>query len=193
MGRLPLAGLVWLSGAAASVSIGVAALPLPAHFAGVSGLAAPDLPAAPVEADKVSLDAIIALAPFGRAAEPAPPTPEARETAADLTLHGVVLATAPEASSAIISASSGPAEIYTVGRPITAGVSLDAVFGDHVVVRIDGEPETLGFPEPANLASAGSAPPAAAVATPAAAPDEGFAALHAILAAAATSTDESWQ
>ena len=44
-----------------------------------------------------------------------------QETSLGLTLHGVVIATPPEASSAIVSSESGPARSYAVGQEIAAG------------------------------------------------------------------------
>ena len=117
--RVSAAWLVWLAAALAAVSVGLAAAPLPGRFAGDSGLPPPE----PVRREdaaeaRVSLDAILALSPFGRIAQPAEPAPEAQETELGLTLHGVVIATRPEASSAIVSGPSEPARSYTVGQAV---------------------------------------------------------------------------
>ena len=184
VGRALATALPWLAGAAAILVVGVAAMPLRGHLAGVSGLAPPGPFARPVRAaDRVPIDGMIALAPFGRPAEPALPS-QARAPAVELTLHGVVVATAPGASRAILSGPSLPAAGFSVGEQVTGGVSLDAVFGDHVVVRVDGRPETLAFADPQQGAERMAEPgPAAGPApVPAEAPGDGFAALKALLA-----------
>lgn len=148
MKRLSLDGLFWVGAALAAVSVGLAAGPLPWRLAGESGLprpaAAPDEPTA---AAPVSLDAVLALAPFGRVAAPEAPAAPAQETALGLTLHGVVIAGAAGGSSAIVSGPSGPARSYMEGQAITDAATLTGVARDHVVLDVGGRREILSFPE----------------------------------------------
>jgi general secretion pathway protein C len=137
--------LVWLAAALAAVSIGLAALPLPGRFAGDSGLPAPPLPAPGSQPAEVSVDSILAWSPFGRAARPT--EGPAGEAALGLTLHGVVLATGREPSSAILSSGAAPARAYLVGQEVMADATLAEVHGDHVVLIVDGRPLNLAFPE----------------------------------------------
>ena len=148
MRRVSATWLVWSSAALAVVSVGLAAAPLPGRFAGDSGLPRPE-PVAREDAAEAgaSLDAILALSPFGRIAPPAEPEPEARRTDLGLTLHGVVIATRPEASSAIVSGASEPARSYAVGQSVADGATLVEVERDHVVLDVAGRRETLSFPE----------------------------------------------
>lgn len=185
--RLPPNAIVWMAAAGAIASIGVAAAPLPGHFAGISGLP-PPTPVPVQTTQPVSIEAIIALAPFGRAAAPAPPATEKATIAADLRLHGVVIANPPAASSAIISVSPGPAQVYAVGQQIsgqrvTDVGSLKAVFRDHVLLLIEGHEATLALPRLEEVASE-AGPAALAVDSEAtSAVDTGdFSALHALLA-----------
>ena len=59
----------------------------------------------------------------------------------------MAIAAAPGKSSAIVSSDGGPARVYLVGAAITDTATLEAVFSDHVVLRVDGNPETLSFPQ----------------------------------------------
>jgi general secretion pathway protein C len=145
MTALSRRALVWAAAAVAAASIGLAAIPLPRRFAGDSGLPPPQpgiLDAAP-QPDLV--ESILAWAPFGRPA-PAEDGP-APETSLGLTLHGVVIATDPEPSSAILSGASAPAQSYAVGQEIAPGAMLAEVHGDHVVLIVQGRRETLAFPD----------------------------------------------
>jgi general secretion pathway protein C len=136
--------LVWLVAAVAAVSIGLAALPLPRRFAGDSGLPAPQPPAPESSTSEVSVDSILAWSPFGRAARPT--ERPAGEAALGLTLHGVVIATGREPSSAILSSAAEPARAYMVGQEVMADATLAEVHGDHVVLLVDGRPLDLAFP-----------------------------------------------
>ena len=147
--RFPAAEtLIWPAVILAVASIGLAAVPLAWRLAGESGLPPP----APVSRqgaapEPVSLESILGLSPFGRLAHPATDEAPVTETTLGLTLHGVAIAAKPERSSAIVSVDAEPARVYLVGAAITEAATLEAVFGDHVVLRVNGNPETLSFPE----------------------------------------------
>ena len=152
MRRPAATALVWPAVILAAVSIGLAAGPLPWRFAGESGLPPPAPAPGPAAApDPVSLASILRLSPFGRLVRPSAEALPAEETTLGLTLHGVVIAALPGASSAIVSSEAEPARVYLVGDAITDSATLEAVFSDHVVLRVEGNPETLSFPKPGSL------------------------------------------
>lgn len=155
--RRPGAGaLVWGAMALAAISIGLQAGPLPWRFMGQSGLPAPPPVAAAAPADgAVSIEPILALAPFGRLPPPAEPAALVAETALGLTLHGVVIATDPTRSFAIVSSEEDPARSYLVGEVIADKATLAEVNGDHVVLEVGGRRETLSFPETRNAGAPG--------------------------------------
>lgn len=66
-----------------------------------------------------------------------------------LTLRGAVVESDQSKSSAVIEEPGKPALSYQVGDTLPGNVSLNAVFADHVVLKRNGQLETLKFP-PAN-------------------------------------------
>ena len=155
MKRVSAKGIVWAVAAFAAVTVGLHAGPLPWRFAGESGLGAPDPASFARSPEEVaSIEPILALAPFGRITRAVEPDAVAEETALGLVLHGVVIATRPEGSSAIISTPDQPARAYAVGETVTPEASLADVQPDHVVLLVDGRSEILSFPK---VRTAGSA------------------------------------
>ncbi len=69
----------------------------------------------------------------------------APETGLTLTLHGVFLATREERSSAILSGRNSAAERYQVGDGLPGGAELVAVERDRILLRRNGEVESLSF------------------------------------------------
>ncbi len=157
--KRPGAGsLIWLAIILAGVSIGIASIPLPRRLAGESGLPQPAPLGQPGEpAAAVSIDPILELSPFGRLIHATTAGSEAQETSLGLILHGVVIAARPEESSAIVSGPADRARVYRVGEDITTSASLDAVFGDHVVLQVGERSETLSFPKPEAVETTGDA------------------------------------
>jgi general secretion pathway protein C len=149
--------LLWAGAALVAIAVGIAAGPLPWRL-NRGGTPAPG-PASPQagKAAPPSLDPIIALSPFGREAEPPAAEPESPETSLSLVLLGVVIATDPKASTAILEGGAGPSRVYSVGKEVAPGATLEAVYRDHVELRVDGQVETLNFP--ASTASAAAPPP----------------------------------
>lgn len=147
--RFPAAEtLIWPAVILAVASIGVVAVPLAWRLAGESSLPPPaPAPEQGIAPAPVSLESILDLSPFGRLAHPATEEAPATETTLGLTLHGVAIAAEPGRSSAIVSVEAEPARVYLVGAAITEAATLEAVFGDHVVLRVNGNPEPLSFPE----------------------------------------------
>jgi hypothetical protein len=133
----------WVAAGLAALSVGLAARPLPARLAGDSGLPPPPAPAEAPPPAEVSLEPILAWSPFGRAI----PAGTAGETGLGLTLHGVVIATGAEASSAIVSGPGAPARPYAVGQEVAADATLAEVHADHVVLTVADRRESLSFPE----------------------------------------------
>jgi hypothetical protein len=143
MRAVPRNALVWVAAGLAALSVGLAARTLPARLAGDSGLPPPAATEAPSVAE-VSLEPILTWSPFG---QPARPAGSAGEAGLGLTLHGVVLASDAEASSAIVSVPGEPARAYTVGQAIAQDAILAEVHGDHVMLTVAGRREVLSFPE----------------------------------------------
>lgn len=147
MMRVSARGLVWIAAAFAAVSVGLHAGPLPWRFAGESGLDLADPVNFAQSADELaSIEPILALAPFGRINRPVEPEAAAEETTLGVVLHGVVIATRQEASSAIISTANQPARAYAVGETVTPEATLVEVQAGHVVLRVGGRSEILSFP-----------------------------------------------
>ena len=110
---VPRNGLIWVTAGLAALSVGLAARTLPARFAGESGLPPPPAASEAPAPAEVSLEPILAWSPFGRPARPAGP---AAESGLGLTLHGVVIASGAEASSAIVSGPESPRGRTRSGR-----------------------------------------------------------------------------
>lgn len=140
----------WCAAALAAISLGAAAGPVVWHVLGevdtgpavLSAEAAVPVPAA----SPADLTAILAFAPFGAAAEAAPPPPaEIPATQLGLTLLGLTLATPASASRAIIAGGDVPVESYAVMQAISPAVTLAEVRADHVILLVNGMPEALFF------------------------------------------------
>ena len=99
--------------------------------------------AAPV-APPVDFGPLKHLAPFGHPASV--PGVTGDPTALGLQLRGVLLARPAAASIALISAANGPAKGFAVGATLPGGAILDAVEFDLVVLRVNGQVETLALP-----------------------------------------------
>ena len=99
--------------------------------------------AAPV-APPVDLGPLKHFAPFGHPASV--PGVAGDPTALGLQLRGILLARPAAASIALISAANGPAKGFGVGATLPGGAILDAVEFDLVVLRVNGQIETLALP-----------------------------------------------
>jgi general secretion pathway protein C len=77
-----------------------------------------------------------------------------------LTLRGAVVESDAAKSSAVIEEPGKPAQSYRIGETLPGGATLDAVFADHVVLKRNGELETLNFPatDTLNIRQENSAP-----------------------------------
>ncbi|XOZ34797.1 type II secretion system protein N [Halomonadaceae bacterium KBTZ08] len=73
----------------------------------------------------------------------------APETGLTLTLHGVFLASHGEDSSAILSSRESAAERYRVGDELPGGAELVAVERNRILLRRNGEVESLSFDDEA--------------------------------------------
>ena len=90
--------------------------------------------------------ALIVKSPFPAttlAATPISETPVVAETTLDLTLTGVW--TNPDGGSATIRIPDGSKKRFAVGDMVVQGVSLAAVYGDHVTLDRGGVREALRF------------------------------------------------
>lgn len=130
--------------------------------------------AAPVT-PPVDLGPLKHFAPFGHPASV--PGVTGDPTALGLQLRGVLLARPAAASIALISAANGPAKGFGVGATLPGGAILDAVEFDLVVLRVNGQIETLALPVKPGAATApvaGVPPLTAAPAAAAAGPIEQY-------------------
>lgn len=84
---------------------------------------------------------------FGQYEAPADPVltelSEAPDTRLDLTLLGILAATADKGSRALIASSAGDEQPYSIGADVVRGVSLQAIFPDRVILSRNGQLETL--------------------------------------------------
>jgi len=70
--------------------------------------------------------------------------PEAPETSLNLQLDGLRMSSiSGEAGNAIIRTPDGRGKNYAVGEEILAGVTLERILSDRVIINRDGAPETL--------------------------------------------------
>ncbi len=147
-------------------SLAVAAAPVAWHLSGRSA-AMPEqsvTTAAPEGADAnqpapVDVGPILDLAPFGAVVQAAVPDQPIGETALDLVLRGVVVQTDPAASMAFIGFEGGT-EGYRPGDTIAERARLVEVESSQVILDVDGELQTLSFPDLGGSASAEAPAPA---------------------------------
>lgn len=129
-------------------SLAAAAAPVAWHLGGWSA-ALPERQAAAAPAERPAppdLGPILDLAPFGAVAAPEPEGPVA-ETTLDLVLVGVVLRARPLASTAFI-AHEGASQGYRPGDDVAGRARLVEVAAAQVVLEVEGELQTLSFPDP---------------------------------------------
>ncbi len=183
--------LVWALALASVASVGLAAKPVVSRFAEADrvwqALSAQPRPANPAP-DRVSLQPVLDLAPFGRAVAEVTAAPAgAAESAAGMALQGVVVGATPAASMAIISIDGAAGTSFRVGDRVAGDRVLQTIAPGHVTLAAAGRLETLAFPDSApDTLSAGESPdqgaapsdsflrtliPVAAAATPASQPE----------------------
>ena len=68
---------------------------------------------------------------------------EAPDTQLDLTLLGILAATAERGSRALINASNGEEKPFAIGDDVVRNVTLQAIFPDRVILSRNGKLETL--------------------------------------------------
>lgn len=137
---------LWCGAAFCAVSLGWTAAPVIWRLKGESGQIIPVPSAAPDEpAMQVNLEPILAFGPFGQDNVPAAEPQVTGETSLGLVLLGVTMGNPVSASRAIISGGDTPVASYPVGARITANADLVEVNADHVVLRVNGQLETLSF------------------------------------------------
>lgn len=94
-----------------------------------------------------NVEGIAAAHLFGEYQAPADPVlselSAAPDTRLDLTLLGILSATAERGSRALIGSSNGDEKPYAVGDDVVRGVSLQAIFPDRVILSRAGQLETL--------------------------------------------------
>ena len=150
-----LRGWGWICGIAAAelVFLAVEAAPAfrPAPATVSDTRAATRATDAPI---RVSLQPVLDFQPFGAPAQAAAPPPA--DAAAplppeiSLVLQGVLVRGDAGASRALISSDGGPARIYATGDILPGGGTLSGIESDRIWIDLDGEKQTLGFPDPGN-------------------------------------------
>jgi general secretion pathway protein C len=146
--------LFWITACFVAISLGIAAAPVAWRLAGQDGTPPAQFTADAAPApERVDLDPILAFAPFGSATPVAQPDAPVPTTDTGLTLLGIALAEPATQSRAIIAGGDIPVSSYGAGSPITASVTLDTVFPDHVILQVNGAPEALYFTETEAAAS----------------------------------------
>ncbi|MBW4707433.1 hypothetical protein KX928_06505 [Roseobacter sp. YSTF-M11] len=139
-------------GIAAAVigSLGWAAPPVIRHSLGVVMVekSTPTQEAEPeAEARALDLSAVLALAPFGRAAPSADAAAGAPAAALpDIALKGILSAAQEDASIALIAVADVQG-LYRAGDPLSDTIQVEAVARDHVMIRANGRPLQLLFDE----------------------------------------------
>lgn len=103
---------------------------------------------------------------FGEYQAPADPAltelNEAPDTRLDLTLLGILAATAERGSRALIASSNGEEKPYAIGDDVVRGARLQAIFPDRVILARAGQLETLRLNKDAPRAPLPSGPAVAA-------------------------------
>lgn len=104
-----------------------------------------------------NVELIAATHLFGEYQAPADPVlselSAAPDTRLDLTLLGILAATAERGSRALIASSNGDEKPYAVGDDVVRGVSLQAIFPDRVILSRAGQLETLRLDKDAPAAA----------------------------------------
>ncbi|WP_212631859.1 type II secretion system protein N [Pseudomonas sp. KB-10] len=106
-------------------------------------LAEPSLASAPTVPDRTQIDLKQVEMLFGVTV---PTRPQPQKTSLPLTLLGSFVSAQAKHSAAVIQVSGKMAKRVAVGQEVTAGVRLEAVFADHIVLIRSGIPEHLFFP-----------------------------------------------
>lgn len=147
--RLPGLAEIVLTVLLAQAAAGLAWKLVPAPTSGAWRAPRPGAPAAnigaPARGPQAQLIASSHL--FGEYQAPADPVlselSSAPDTRLDLTLLGILSATADRGSRALISSSDGQEKPYAIGDDVVRGVTLQAIFPDRVIFARAGQLETL--------------------------------------------------
>jgi general secretion pathway protein C len=111
-----------------------------------AGPAAPSVAGGPA----VNLEAIVNAHLFGVAGAPDPASTDPGAVAAtqmNLVLVGTIAHTDPQRGYAIIGDSATTAKVYAVGKTVTGGTKLHAVYADRVILDRGGKLEALLLPK----------------------------------------------
>lgn len=144
--------LVWALALGSVASVGLAAKPVVSRFAGADqvwqAVSAAPRPANPVP-DRVSLQPVLDLAPFGQAVADRTEALglDTAASAPAMALQGVVVGATPAASVAIISIDGAAAASFRVGDRVAGDRVLQTIAPDHVTLAADGTLTTLTFPD----------------------------------------------
>jgi general secretion pathway protein C len=110
----------------------------------------------------LDVQSIVGAHLFGVAGDTGPVETDPSEVATtrmNLVLAGTIAKADPKQGYAIIGESASNAKVYTVGKTITGGTKLDAVYPDRVILNRGGKLEALLLPK--QFTGGSSAPPMA--------------------------------
>lgn len=143
-------------------SLAIAAAPVAWHMGGYSDALPPPADRTASVATAIApadIGPVLALGPFGEVFVEAADTGPVGETTLDLVLRGVVVQQDEALSSAFISTGSRT-QSFRPGDAVTEAASLISVAPTQVVLEVDGELQTLSFPEPGDAPGPVDAPAA---------------------------------
>lgn len=113
----------------------------------------------------VDVARIVSLAPFGGATAAG----GLSASTLGLVLKGILMASPPSASTALIAVGEGPAAIYGVGQTPVGDAVIESIEVDHVILSSGGARQRLDFPAPVAIDPAtvsGATPGAGITVTP---------------------------
>jgi general secretion pathway protein C len=119
-------------------------------------------PGAAAASTAVDIQAIVNAHLFGVAGDTGPTETDPTEVATtrmNLVLAGTIANIDPKLGYAIIGESSSSSKVYSVGKTVTGGTTLDAVYPDRVILNRGGKLEALLLPK--QFKGGGAPPPVA--------------------------------
>lgn len=139
---------IWLRRLILVLLASLAAYLSAAIFWSFSTAVEPELPAIQ-STDTTQTKAIPTTSPdlFGAIQVDTPSKQPAQKTRLKLTLKGVIPAAEMENSLAIVTSRGNKDDVYQVGDSIIAGVTLQAVYPDHIILKRGDKVESLFFAE----------------------------------------------
>jgi hypothetical protein len=137
-------GLIWLAAVTALISAGAFAWRAAQRLQDVETEVVVPAEREVVQIPSASIDDIIALMPFGRP-EVSPASEDPAPSDVPMSLLGIVRASPPARSSAIISAGTAPAKRFFAGDRVAQDVRLVEIQEDQVLLEVGGRNQVLSL------------------------------------------------